>query len=208
MSVMADALHTYQHALVLDKGYQPMKVVSWREAIELILDEKAELVVGYANSFIHSVSATFEHPAVIRLLSDLARQKRIRFSRRHVLARDQFECQYCGVKASKGKKVRLTMDHVVPRAASKNALVRLPWNGKTVGITSWENVVASCNSCNARKADRTPAQAGMKLRAIPRTPTAFDVLRMSVTRQAIPPEWSDWLPDGWGEYWDVELSAE
>lgn len=67
-----------------------------------------------------------------------------RFSRRAVLARDRFLCGYCGKQAS------LTVDHVIP--ASRG------------GPTSFANCVAACAECNARKAARTPKEAGMRLR--------------------------------------------
>ena len=38
------------------------------------------------------------------------------------------------------------------------------------GPTSWENCVAACDDCNARKADKTPREAGMKLRSTPVRP--------------------------------------
>lgn len=43
----------------------------------------------------------------------------------------------------------LTLDHVVRRSRG--------------GAGTWENLVAACYVCNNRKADRTPAEAGMPL---------------------------------------------
>ena len=48
------------------------------------------------------------------------------------------------------------MDHVVPRSQG--------------GTSRWTNCVAACESCNARKADRTPEQAGMTPRRRPVRP--------------------------------------
>ena len=50
----------------------------------------------------------------------------------------------------------ITVDHVVPRSQG--------------GASSWTNCVAACVRCNALKADRTPEQAGMKLRRRPVRP--------------------------------------
>jgi hypothetical protein len=35
---------------------------------------------------------------------------------------------------------------------------------------AWENVVAACRRCNAKKEDRTPAEAGFRLRRQPFAP--------------------------------------
>ncbi|MGO8753162.1 MAG: HNH endonuclease [Thermoguttaceae bacterium] len=71
----------------------------------------------------------------------------VTFSRRNVFKRDHFTCQYCG---SQPGTEELTVDHVIPRAQG--------------GVSSWTNCVLACVACNKRKADRTPEQAGMKLR--------------------------------------------
>jgi 5-methylcytosine-specific restriction endonuclease McrA len=69
-----------------------------------------------------------------------------KFSRKNLLLRDRSKCQFCGKKF---RSEELTMDHVIPKSKG--------------GIVSWENIVCACVECNHRKADRTPAQAGMKL---------------------------------------------
>jgi 5-methylcytosine-specific restriction endonuclease McrA len=77
----------------------------------------------------------------------------ITFSRRNVAKRDHYTCQYCGAQPG-GEAI--TIDHVVPRSQG--------------GTSSWTNCVAACEDCNARKGDRTPDQAGMKLRHRPVRP--------------------------------------
>jgi hypothetical protein len=90
------------------------------------------------------------------------------------------------------------LDHVIPRAQAKDQKVYLPWLRKTVAVTCWENVVSACRNCNLKKADRTPAQAGMILRTVPRAPTQADGLRIHLARYSfIPPEWEAWLPENW-----------
>lgn len=76
------------------------------------------------------------------------------YSRATLLRRDRHRCAYCGAPAS-------TVDHVLPRCQG--------------GATSWLNVVAACEPCNAVKGGRTPEQAGMRLRARPFVPTFRDV---------------------------------
>jgi 5-methylcytosine-specific restriction endonuclease McrA len=77
----------------------------------------------------------------------------VAFSRRNVAKRDHNTCQYCG--AQPGWE-RITVDHVVPRSQG--------------GSSNWTNCVAACVPCNATKADRTPEQAGMRLRRRPTRP--------------------------------------
>ena len=77
----------------------------------------------------------------------------IPLTRRTILARDMYTCQYCGVQSAKGQ---LTLDHVVPRSRG--------------GKDSWDNVVAACIPCNQRKRDRRPEEAGMTLLERPSAP--------------------------------------
>ena len=70
-------------------------------------------------------------------------------SRSAILRRDGFRCAYCG-------ELGTTLDHVLPRSRG--------------GRTTWTNCVAACHSCNVRKADKTPEEAGMRLSFTPRAP--------------------------------------
>ena len=93
-------------------------------------------------------------PSVVRVLRHFKRDRiRLRFSRLNIYARDAFTCQYCG---GRRQTEDLTFDHVTPRSRG--------------GRTAWENIVACCIPCNSEKADRTPAEADMKLLSIPRKP--------------------------------------
>jgi 5-methylcytosine-specific restriction endonuclease McrA len=58
--------------------------------------------------------------------------------------------------------LRLTRDHVVPLSRG--------------GRDEWRNVVTACEPCNNSKADRTPEEAGLRLLAEPRTPTAWELV--------------------------------
>jgi hypothetical protein len=70
-------------------------------------------------------------------------------SKRGVLLRDHNLCAYCGEYAS-------TVDHVQPKSRG--------------GGSTWLNQVAACRSCNNKKANRTPDEAGMRLRVTPYVP--------------------------------------
>ncbi len=140
--------------LVLNASYEPLRIVSVRRAMVLLLQEKAELVEAAAER-LRAQGAAYAVPLVVRLVRYVAipRTRRLPCSRRLVITRDRESCQYCGAQPG---RAHLTLDHVVPRAQG--------------GTTCWENVVAACAACNHRKANRTPAQAGMALRTVPRQP--------------------------------------
>ncbi len=182
--------------LLLNSDYSPIRVVSWERAITMLLSEKVSLVAQYADRVIRSPSTTLPWPAVVMLKAYSKMQNRVRFNRANVMARDLFRCQYCGL-APKTREGRpqpgaLTLDHVVPRAQSRDGTVVI--QGRRFPLTGWENVVACCKDCNRKKAARTPEQAGMRLLAVPRRPSPWDAVRLAFGRAVIPNEWSDFLP--------------
>lgn len=123
-------------------------------------------------------------PAVVRLLKYVKIDfKSVKFSRINVFGRDRFTCQYCGVQPGTAS---LTYDHVVPKSRG--------------GATKWENIVTCCIECNREKADRTPAEASMKLRIKPVTPERRPFMRrLVVSLPNAPDEWRDYM------YWNTEL---
>lgn len=188
--------------LQLNADYSPLKVLRWERAVELVLEGKAATVTPYEGRFVRSVSLAIPWPAVIALKRWNRARERVRFCSRNVQARDAWTCAYCGLRPTlaDGRPDRrgLTLDHVIPRAQAKDGAVYLPWSRKWVRVSCWENAVAACAACNTRKADRTPAQAGLPLRTVPRVPTPSDALRIALDRVSrVPPEWEPWLPDRW-----------
>jgi 5-methylcytosine-specific restriction endonuclease McrA len=140
-------------ALVLNAGFEPLTFVSVRRAVILLLKDKAELVESHVERSLRATRYAYPYPLVIRLFTYIKIPPRLSLpvSRRWVLRRDGYACQYCG--RSDGE---LTMDHVLP----------LSRGGQTV----WTNVVAACVPCNRKKANRTPEEAGMRLRSQPFKP--------------------------------------
>ncbi len=143
--------------LVLNASYEPLNICSWRRAVVLVLKGKAEQIEDNAKL----IYADFPLPTVIRLRSYVKiPYKEIALSRRNVLHRDNYICQYCGEK-----RYDLTIDHIVPRSKG--------------GEDSWDNVVAACLKCNVKKGDRTPKQAGMSLASSPRRPVSHVYFEIS-----------------------------
>jgi 5-methylcytosine-specific restriction endonuclease McrA len=146
--------------LILNVNYEPLHVCSTRRALALLLEGKAEMVVN-GRGVIHSAAAVFEIPSIIKLGYMVKRPRiPIALTKREVLRRDHFTCQYCGQHSG-----ILTIDHVVPRRLG--------------GQHIWNNVVAACPTCNRRKGGKTPELASMKLRSQPAEPSPSAQYRFS-----------------------------
>jgi 5-methylcytosine-specific restriction endonuclease McrA len=158
--------------LLLNASHEPLCVVPMRRAVVLVLKEKAE-IVARNGAELHSERVTLPVPSVIRLnhYVRVPYRSRVPLSRRAVFARDGHKCQYCNRAAE-------NIDHVMPRSRG--------------GPHAWDNVVASCRACNARKEDRLPAEAGLTLKHPPREPHAD--LWVVATAGTIDPAWEPFLP--------------
>lgn len=183
--------------LVLNADWTIDEIVSWQKAVGLLLAEKVYMAAQYADRLIRSTSLVLPFPAVL-VRKKFVQRRKVRLRRPAVLARDAYTCQYCGVQprrpSGNPEKAALTVDHVVPKAQAVNGWVRLPWDGnRKVRAHCWENVLTACISCNSDKADRTPAQAGMTMRRVPRHPTPDDIAVMKSFSRNIPDEWKDYI---------------
>jgi 5-methylcytosine-specific restriction endonuclease McrA len=158
--------------LVLNSTYEPVNVCSARRAVVLLLKGKAEMVDAGAR-ILHSERSSLIVPTVIKLTQfvRVPRADRRRLSRRAVLARDGYRCQYCG------SHKHLTLDHVIPRSRG--------------GITSWENIVTSCAPCNVRKGAALPHEVGMTPSHRPRPPLPTDFVLAS--QRQVPDAWLPYL---------------
>ncbi|MCH9686784.1 MAG: HNH endonuclease [Deltaproteobacteria bacterium] len=162
--------------LLLDQGYQPVKIIPWQRAFVMQLVGKVEMVTAH-EWCIRTVDHRYPAPAVVRLLRNVRhRPPFVRFSRENVYLRDGYRCQYCGDAFAAAD---LTLDHVVPRCQG--------------GKTSWSNVVAACVRCNRRKGRELPDEAGMPLLATPRRPRWLAPKVMALGDAQMPPIWRDWL---------------
>ena len=159
-------------SLLLNASFEPLCVVSARRAVVLVLKEKAEILERNGAEF-RSEHTVIPAPSVIRLVHfvRVPFRTRVPLSRRAVFARDNHKCQYCNRSAE-------NIDHVVPRSRG--------------GPHSWENVVASCRSCNARKEDRLLHEAGLRLSRAPRAPHA--AVWLVAAAGSVDPTWEQYLP--------------
>ncbi len=166
------------HALVLNASFEPLHIVTWQRALQLLFQGKVE-VVEESDKEVRTVRLTIKIPAVLRLLRYVPLRKKkemIRFSRVNIFLRDQNCCQYCGGRFHRNQ---LTLDHVNPIVQG--------------GKKCWENIVTACKPCNQRKGGRTPAQAGLHLVRKPTKPSWLPaaVLQFGVT--ITPDRWKIYL---------------
>lgn len=213
--------------LVLNRNWQPIGVSTvgkslvkvWNDAARIVdpanyqqytWHDWAELMPASGDRFIQTCRLQLRVPEVIVLSNyDRVPTNAVTFSRRNVFKRDRFTCQYCGRRGgaiaksqneshhersqssavqtdgSRLTREELTIDHVFPRSQG--------------GTSTWENCVLACVTCNLRKANRTPQQAGMPLRKQPVRPQWKPLYAKHGVRID---SWSKFVSEA---YWNAEL---
>jgi 5-methylcytosine-specific restriction endonuclease McrA len=167
--------------LLLNVTYEPLAVVSVRRALALLtrgrVDAASEETIA-----IQSLAGALQVPTVIRLQRYVrVPSRKAAWSRRGVLRRDNYRCGYCGVRSGEGRgnlllsKPDFTVDHILPRSRG--------------GKNTWGNTICACPSCNQRKGNRTPHEAGLTLLWEPKTPRV-DYL---IASGEIPTAWKIYL---------------
>lgn len=136
--------------LVLNASFEPLSIVSVQRAVTLIASGKA-VSINDSDRILRSANGEFKVPYVIQrtTYAHVPFQKKMPFSRRWILIRDNFSCVYCGKHAD-------TIDHVHPRSLG--------------GKNSYENCVAACKKCNNKKGNRTLESLGWALNKEPKAP--------------------------------------
>lgn len=162
-----------QNRVLLLNGstWEPLSVITVPRAMNLLLAGKA-IVVEETGEFLRTVRERFAIPSVIALRTYInVPRRRAHWSRKGVLVRDNYVCIYCGAKPGtlqKGKVITkndMTIDHIFPKSRG--------------GKDTWSNTVCACAQCNHRKGDRTPHEAGMRMRWEPKTPrTSYLVIAL------------------------------
>lgn len=163
--------------LLLDNNYLALSLLPLRRVIKLMANDKVEPVAG--SSVLHVVrhsNLNLSIPSVLKLKNAIpwkAHAIRSSFSRRSIALRDDFLCQFCGIKVGKSA----TIDHVIPRSRG--------------GKTDYSNCVWCCSVCNNKKGNRTPTEAGMKLLRQPKRPTFLALHNCHSNK--VPKEWNYYL---------------
>lgn len=152
--------------LVLNADHMVLASVSWQRAVTLIVQGKAEIHEADPVQVVRGATLHVPFPRVIRLVKWVY----VKFTgqshdgagvctKSGVLKRDKWVCVYCGCKAN-------TVDHVLPESRG--------------GGFTWENLAAACEDCNSFKTNRTPEEAGMRLRWHPYRPDVFGMEQRKV----------------------------
>ena len=148
--------------LKLDSSFKPIEVISWEEAIVLTWLKKA-WAAEYTDKWVHSARKAFQIPSVIVLFQYIDEKFfTLPCTRRNVLLRDEFVCQYC---TKRFKESDLTIDHVIPRSKG--------------GKNEWNNVAAACKPCNQQKGDHLGSLSDCR-ETIPSFPRRYCFIRRRV----------------------------
>jgi len=183
---LAQTHHALSKVLVLNASYEPLSVVTATRALSLLWDQKASLVVANGRVLKSCGGNEMEMPSVVCLRKYIkVKPKTPPLNRRTVLMRDGGKCQYCGRRAE-------NMDHVIPRCRG--------------GITSWENVVASCAPCNTRKAGFLLKDTTLKLRKQPCLPRQLSWVYGAVWK--VDPRWTPYIGHAEDILADYDAAAE
>lgn len=126
----------------------PTKWADWRR-----------LPVRESDNGIGTAGGQIRVPTVI-VLANFAKvpMKRPKFSARNLYVRDGGCCQYTGRELAPGEG---NIDHIMPRSRG--------------GDSTWENCVLAARDVNSRKANKTPKEAGLKLKRQPVEPREVPV---------------------------------
>ena len=137
-------------ALEID-GENHIRPVTW--------DEWITLPIRDCDNAVHTVRGAIRVPTVIVALNFAkVPKKRPKLCAKTVRERDGNRCQYTGklLRPDEG-----SLDHVLPRSRG--------------GKDEWGNLVWSDKSVNAKKGNRLPHEAGLKLLTVPRAPKELPV---------------------------------
>jgi len=190
--------------LVLNSLYQAVQVTGVRRAFRLFYSGRAKALasdfVSYdfdnwcdlppraGDDVIKTPTRVIRIPKIIQLVRfDRLPTREVRFTRRNIFYRDKNRCQYCG-KVFQQRE--LNLDHIIPISRG--------------GTSCWENVVCACISCNTKKGDRLPSEAGMTIYRRARKPAGHPMLRAKWLGPC-PDEWRTFLDEA---YWNVELADD
>ena len=187
--------------LVLNRNWVPVDITTVLNALTKVYDGSAR-VVKADDYTVHDFdswsqlrvadgarcvrTATLEIPVpeviVLAKYGDVP-VRGVAFSRSNIYRRDRYMCQYCNVKPGTHE---LTIDHVQPRSRG--------------GTSTWNNCVVACVKCNFKKANRTPAEAGLKLYKTPCKPSWTP--KLVLARIPYRASWEKFVSDA---YWNAEL---
>ena len=156
-------------ALEID-GENHIRPVTWEEWITLPIRD--------GDNAVHTVRGAIRVPTVIVALNFAkVPNKRPKLCAKTIRERDGNRCQYTGklLRPDEG-----SLDHVLPRSRG--------------GKDAWGNLVWSDKAVNAKKGNRLPHEAGLKLLTVPRAPKELPVTALIRNAHDVA-EWKLFLND-------------
>jgi 5-methylcytosine-specific restriction endonuclease McrA len=163
--------------LLLNSSEEILNVIPWHRAVRLVHTGKASAPAGHDDYYrIATGEGYFDLPTAIVLVEYVnVPYSNARLNRKNILKRDEHKCQYCSASLNPKNQ---TLDHVLPISRG--------------GKDSWTNLIACCKPCNAKKANKTPEEAGMKLLSKPSVPTRR-VLAVKYINKHSGRKWERWI---------------
>jgi len=203
--------------LSLNKVYQPIGLISVREAIDSVFTERAEIIDQEENGAFsnHDVNSWLELSLLKKMMMEEAdyeidelwinstspyfiAPKVIRYlnydkthQRQVKFSRKNImirDQNTCIYCNKKFPTDQLQLEHIIPRSRG--------------GKTTWTNTATSCHKCNQKKADKTPKEAGMKLHWKPVKPRFLARQNKIVVPRSRYKFWEQFVSD---VYWNTEL---
>lgn len=155
---------TSQRVLQLDVSSRPINLISWKRAITMLWEGRAQSLMDHPEAVIRTPTTEFSYPLIVQTFEyvELKPLRHNQIVRRVLFARDRYTCQYCEdpVTLRSG-----TIDHVKPRSA----YIR---EGRSrTEAHRWDNVVVACEACNLKKGNRLPRECGMMPVSTPKIPS-------------------------------------
>lgn len=156
-----------QGCVILNGDYSYLNTVNWQKAIKLLVKGKAT-VVKYSGEVIKTAeNIIMQIPAVMKLIKIIRTiyKTHVPFSKKNVMIRDRYTCQYCGAKTD------LSIDHVVPVSRG--------------GKSAFENCITACKQCNNKKSDKLPSEVHMYPKKMPIAPTISEFTRIKAVKAGV-----------------------
>jgi len=163
--------------LLLNASEEIISVIDWFKAVHMLCTGKATKPFNYESYHeIKTTSGVYQLPKAIVLVEYVhIPYTNCPVTRRNVIKRDKYTCQYCGKHL--GKK-EYTVDHIIPRSKG--------------GKNTWENLVASCRKCNFKKANKSLGETNMRLLKEPKQPSR-DFIHVVGIDTNTNKSWSRWI---------------
>lgn len=177
--------------LLLNADYAPFDIKGWKWAMAQQFKNREEqkvYVVEYYDDYIKDGRGNeYPIPGVIALKKYVnATSAKAAYSKRNVMFRDRYICQYCSKNLIKNKTF-LNIDHVVPRSRWYDL-------NKKGSPSTFENTVTSCIECNSKKSNQMPQQCKMFPISIPKAISRRDLFIRRMSMEINVPElWEPYL---------------